>query len=53
MFYYIIISISILFLSIIPVIVAIISNFVFKEKLYLSQRILIFLSFAGLILINL
>lgn len=47
------VSLSILFLSIIPVIVAIISNFVFKEKLYLSQRILIFLSFAWLILINL
>ncbi len=47
------VSLSILFLSIIPVIVAIIWNFVFKEKLYLSQRILIILSFIWLLLINL
>lgn len=46
------VSLSILFLSIIPVIVAIIWNFVFKEKLYFSQRILIILSFLWLILIN-
>lgn len=47
------VSLSILFLSIIPVLVAIIWNFLFKEKLYISQRILIVLSFIQLILINL
>lgn len=47
------VSLSILFLSIIPVFVAIISNFYLSEKLYISQWILIFLAFIWLILINL
>lgn len=46
------VSLSILFLSIIPVFVAIISNFIFKEKLYISQWILIILAFIWLLLIN-
>lgn len=46
------VSISILFLSLIPIFVAIIWNFYLSEKLFLSQWILIFISFLWLILIN-